>query len=128
MQNMELTVAQCNNASAEIAAANHPFIRLAQVRMVGSMATPQADASFSIPWTPTTPRTVASFSALCYYFGREMFARLGGGTPVGLVEAAVGGTYIQAFSTPEANAACNNTGRRPPGWVPCPPQKPGTPP
>ena len=42
VQNMELTVAQCNNASAEIAAANHPFIRIAQVRMESSkMSAPQ---------------------------------------------------------------------------------------
>ena len=128
LQNMELTVQQCNNASAEIAAAHYPFVRLAQVKMAGSVTTPQADAVFSIPWTPVTPMAVPTFSALCYYFGREMFARLGGKTPVGLVEAAVGGTYIQSFSTPQANAACNNTGRKPPGWVPCPPTKPGQPP
>ena len=127
--NMELTVSQCNNASAEIAAANHPFIRIAQVSMVSSrMAMPQLDATFSIPWSLTTPTSIPSFSALCYYFGREMFDQLGGNTPVGLVEAAVGGTYIQSFSTPSANAACNNTGLEPTGWVPCPPQKPGQPP
>jgi hypothetical protein len=50
-----------------------------------------------------------------------MFKALGGSTPIGLVQAAVGGTYIQSFMPPQALAACNNTATEPPGWIGAPP-------
>ena len=78
-----------------------PLIRIAQVAVVTSLKPLQNETSFSIPWGPVAPTNVKSFSALCYYFGRNMFSKLGASTPIGLVQAAVGGTYIQSFMPPK---------------------------
>ena len=119
---MGLSVQQSNNATAEILAAHYPRIRMTQVAMSWSATSPQANARFSIPWSAITPKTIASFSGLCYYFGRAMHDALGGQTPVGLVEQAVGGTYIESFMPVDAMKVCNTTGAMPPGWKGAPPQ------
>ena len=93
--NMGLSVSQSSNASEEIAAAHWPLLRIAQVKQVTSLAPLQNDTSFSIPWSAVTPTSIRQFSGLCYYFGRSMFLAFAANTPIGLVEAAVGGTYIQ---------------------------------
>ena len=51
------------------------------------------------------------FSATCYFFGRELHRRLGGGVPVGLVDADWGGQRVECFSSPEALAddTCGGT-------------------
>jgi sialate O-acetylesterase len=48
--NMGLSVQQSNNATAEIAAANYPRIRITQVAGSWSSTSPQANARFTIPW------------------------------------------------------------------------------
>jgi sialate O-acetylesterase len=141
--NMELAVKEVDNATAEIAAASWPLIRIAQVGF-SSAATPQSNARLTIPWGAVTSKNIGGFSGLCYYFGRRMFQELaannsargsgGGGTggdtnggggsgatPIGLVEQAVGGTYIESFMLSEHMAACNTTGRMPHGWKGAPP-------
>jgi len=52
----------------------------------------------------TTP-----FSAVCWYFGRNLFAQLGGDVPIGLVASQVGGTPVESWSGPDALAQCNQT-------------------
>lgn len=93
---MELAVKSVDNASAEIAAAAWPLIRIAAVDFK-SAATPQNNTHFTIPWGAVTSRNIGGFSGACYYFGRRMFQELASGgdaVPIGLVEQAVGGTYI----------------------------------
>ena len=119
--NMGLSVSQSSNASEEIAAAHWPLLRIAQVEQVTSLAPAvQNDTAFSIPWRAVTPASIPQFSGLCYYFGRSMFLAFAANTPIGLVEAAVGGTYIQSFMPPEGYTACNNTATQPPGWIGAP--------
>ena len=51
------------------------------------------------------------FSAMCWYFGRDLYTALAKGgdeTPVGLVETNVGGTPDQHWSSPDALSACKN--------------------
>ena len=54
--------------------------------------------------------SLGSFSAVCYLTGRNVFRGLGGKVPIGLVEAAWGGTRIEAWSSPEALAECSGDG------------------
>ena len=126
--NMYLSVAQVNNASAEIAAAAWPSIRIVTVRET-TAAAPQKDTQLRIPWGAVTSTNIAAFSAVCYYFGRQMFLDLEQGaavaTPIGLVQASISGTYIESFMPAAYMAACNTTGTKPRGWVPAPPLKPG---
>ena len=119
---MGLSVQQSNNATAEITAANYPSIRITQVAGSWSSTSAQANARFSIPWSAVTPKNIPGFSGLCYYFGRAMHERLGSQIPIGLVEQAVGGTYIESFMPVEAMKVCNTTGVMPPGWIGAPPQ------
>ena len=54
---MALSVAQADNATAEIAAANWPILRIAQVKAVTSLnPTPQNDTTFTIGWTAVSPQ------------------------------------------------------------------------
>jgi sialate O-acetylesterase len=126
--NMKLAVQSVDNATAEVAAADWPLIRIAAVAFTGA-ATPQNDTRFTIPWGAVTSKNVGGFSGVCYYFGRRMFTELargdGGNTPIGLVEQAVGGTYIESFMTADHMAPCNTTGRMPKGWTGAPPKLAG---
>ncbi|HOT51963.1 MAG TPA: sialate O-acetylesterase, partial [Candidatus Hydrogenedentes bacterium] len=78
--NMQWAVKDTNNAEQEIAAANLPSIRLFYVtRTVATQ--PQDDCEAS--WTHCTPETVPGFSAVAFYFGRELHKALN--VPVGLI-------------------------------------------
>jgi sialate O-acetylesterase len=94
--NMEWSVKQSKDAEQEIAAANHPTIRLFDVPNT-TAAEPLADTKAK--WTPCTPQTVAPFSAVAYYFGRELSRQLK--VPVGLVHTSWGGTPAEAWTSAE---------------------------
>jgi hypothetical protein len=53
---------------------------------------------------------VGSFSGVCYLTGRDVYRGLGGKVPIGLVEAAWGGTRIEAWTSPEGLAKCSGEG------------------
>ena len=92
--NMELPVAVCNNAQAEIAAANLPEIRLFTVEKATSR-TPVADVKGT--WVVCSPETVGGFSAVGYYFGREL--NKAGIKNIGLINTSWGGTPAEAWTT-----------------------------
>jgi sialate O-acetylesterase len=71
----------------EIAAANNPRLRLLVVADKGSDS-PLDDTPAT--WRPCTPDTAASFSAVAYFFGREIAATEN--VPVGLIDSTWGGT------------------------------------
>jgi sialate O-acetylesterase len=74
------------NAEQEVAAADHPRIRL-------------FTSSGKEGWTACTPESAKSFSAAGYFFGRELQRELD--VPIGLVQTAVGGTPAE-YWTPRA--------------------------
>lgn len=101
--NMEWTVRNSANPDAEIAAANYPSIRLFDIPRTHA-ASPQENVDAE--WVICTPETVESFSAVGYYFGRELWQELQ--VPIGLVSSAWGGTPAEAWTplpTLEANPA-----------------------
>ncbi len=92
--NMQWTVERSNNAEQEIASAFHPRIRLFSVeRTVAD--TPQDDCNGS--WEVCCPGTIPGFSAVGYFFGRELHASLD--VPVGLIQTAWGGTPAESWTT-----------------------------
>lgn len=100
--NMEMGIRSATNGDQEIAAANFPQIRLFfQNQKVA--AEPQNDVDAT--WRPCTPDNLGSggffnvgFSAVGYFFGRELHRELK--VPVGLIQAAWGGTRIEPWIPP----------------------------
>jgi sialate O-acetylesterase len=90
--NMEMAVQNTTNGDLEIAAANHPRIRLVRVKGKGSQ-TPVED--FEGAWQVCTPESVAGFSAVGYYFGRELQSHLD--VPIGLIDNSWGGSACDAW-------------------------------
>ncbi len=102
--NMQWSVRQSANPEEEIANANYPNIRLFHVPR--KTADSPAE-TVETHWVLTTPETIPEFSAVAYYFGRELHERLG--VPVGLIHTSWGGTPSEAWTslgkledTPEA--------------------------
>ena len=89
---MEWPVAASTNADLEIPAANHPQIRLVRVKGPGSQ-TPVED--FDGQWEVCSPETVPGFSAVGYFFGRELQQHLD--VPIGLIDNSWGGSACDAW-------------------------------
>lgn len=95
--NMEWQLSQSKNAEEEIAAAEYPNIRLFQVpRTVAQL--PQDDIS-SGEWKACTPENVTGFSAVAYFFGRELHQKLN--VPIGLIHSSWGGTVAETWISTE---------------------------
>lgn len=96
--NMQFTVNGAVNGEQEIAAANFPRIRLFTVeRKVASK--PQAEVVTS-GWKICSPETVGGFSAVAYFFGRDLHQQLD--VPVGLIHTSWGGTPAEAWTSRSA--------------------------
>jgi sialate O-acetylesterase len=80
------------NADTEIAAANQPQIRLLRVEHKVS-DTPVNDIGSH--WTLCTPQTASEFSAVAYFFGREVSNSEH--VPIGLIDSTWGGTPIESW-------------------------------
>jgi sialate O-acetylesterase len=110
--NMEMQIrglhGQVDRAEEEISAANYPLIRMFVHHDVYSIdATPSPPAEPALDragaWAVCSPQSVAGFSAIGYFFAREVHQKLG--VPVGIINAAVGGTPIEAWTSREAQQA-----------------------
>lgn len=90
--NMAFKVADARDAAQEIAAANYPEIRQFFVPLTFTTE-PQDDCGGT--WSVCSPATVGSYSAVAYFFGRELHSRLG--IPIGLINSSNGGTPAEAW-------------------------------
>jgi sialate O-acetylesterase len=95
---MQWTVQGADNAKEEIAAANYPLIRHFEVPREISL-TPKEDLSGG-KWKPARPENVGNFTAVGYFFGRELYRQLG--VPVGLIHSSWGGTIVETWISKEA--------------------------
>ena len=95
--NMEWPVGKSFNAAAEMAAANYPQIRLFTVplRMLNGPQ-PEVDGT----WQICTPHSIETFSAVAYFFGRELHRELG--MSIGLINSSKGGTRIETWTSRDA--------------------------
>jgi sialate O-acetylesterase len=102
--NMEWPLSQTSSPTPEILRAENPAIRLFLVpRRTADRPREDVEAK----WTLCTPETAAPFSAVAYYFGLELHQKLG--IPIGLIEAAWGGTAIEPWTPPVGFAAVPET-------------------
>ena len=111
--NMEWPLSQSTNGPKELAAADHPQLRL--LHLVGgargssgsytsehlARLTPQRFCEGQ--WKIASAESAREFSAVSWYFGRQLQQSLN--VPVGLICPAVGGTPTEAWIPREALAA-----------------------
>lgn len=95
--NMEWRVSNTFNSDETLAQANYPQIRLFTVAH-RTATSPLADVEGR--WVVTTPAEAAQFSAVGYFFGREIYQRLK--VPVGLINTSWGGTPAEAWTSRDA--------------------------
>jgi len=107
--NMAMQVRSCRNSDQEIASANYPDIRLFQV-WARKAAAPLEDlearpenSAAVYSWQPAGPETVGDFTAVGYFFARELYNRLG--VPVGIISSNWGGTTAEAWISRDALSA-----------------------
>lgn len=87
----------------EVATAHHPDIRLLQVRKTTAIA-PQKDVEVNRGgWQICTSASMADFSAIAYFFARELSKELK--VPVGVIDTTWGGTPAEAWTSAEALGA-----------------------
>ncbi len=98
--NMGFTLARAENAQEAIAQANDPQLKLFEVPR-GPADAPVTEVNAT--WQETTPNSASNFSAVAYFFGRDLRKQLK--VPVGLIWSAVGGTPAEAWTPRETLAA-----------------------
>jgi sialate O-acetylesterase len=96
--NMYWPVSRSKDGRKEISAANHPGIRLLTVPR---RAVPEPAADLTASWVTCSPETVPRFSAVAYYFGRELRRKIK--EPIGLIHSSVGGTPVEAWTRGKPN-------------------------
>jgi sialate O-acetylesterase len=102
--NMEFFVGKTTSASytgvinyeQEIKEANYPMIR--QIDVPNKVAETE-EKDFKAVWKSCTPQTVDSFSAVAYYFARDIYKATG--FPVGIINATWGGTPAESWTKKE---------------------------
>jgi sialate O-acetylesterase len=92
--NMEWPVDAAMNVHHEIGSAENSRIRHMTVRRAAS-PTPLAVFADPVAWEVASPETVGRWSAVCYYFARELQPYID--VPIGLIHASWGGTDIRSW-------------------------------
>lgn len=91
--NMEFPLIRSKNGVAEVAASDHPEIRLFTVnKQISQTPRDQMEAG---PWQVCSPTSAAQFSAVAYFFGRTLSAKFK--VPIGLIQSAWGGTVAETW-------------------------------
>ena len=93
--NMEWRLGGSMKAKEEVAAADHPLIRLFDVP--GHTTSPLPKEKGAGRWQVCAPKSANGFSAVGYFFGRRLQKDLD--VPVGLVGSNWGGTRIEPWTT-----------------------------
>lgn len=98
--NMQWSVNAAYDPDLERLAAKYPKLRMVNVPQVG---TQEAQWNFNGKWQVCTPETVGNFSAVGYFFGRQLHLTLD--VPVGLINNAWGGSAAEAWVPRDVLAA-----------------------
>ncbi|MCE5340036.1 MAG: sialate O-acetylesterase [Planctomycetaceae bacterium] len=100
--NMAFRVNGIKNPAKELKKAKYPKIRFFTVKKTAAKE-PQEDCFGE--WVECNPETAAQFSAVGYFFGKELYSKTH--KPIGLIDSSFGGTPAQAWTskkTMESNA------------------------
>ena len=92
--NMAFNLGAAANAAEEVPTAHHPFLRMFTVpKKTAVQPMENADGK----WVECSPATAAGFSAVAYYFGRDIHKSTG--VPVGLIHSSWAGSPAQAWTS-----------------------------
>ena len=92
--NMAFSMSGAHNAASEIPKADDPQLRLF---IVGNKVALETETDVKGEWKVCSPATVGAFSAVGYFFGRELRHTLN--RPIGLIGTYWGGMPAQAFTS-----------------------------
>jgi len=81
------------NGAEELKNANYPEIKLLQVYR--SMSNKHENDIVKGSWETCTPENAKGFSAVAYFFGRELYKKYQ--VPIGLINSSYGGTNVEAW-------------------------------
>jgi sialate O-acetylesterase len=84
--------------AAEVAAANYPEIRHFWIPTMTDLQGPREDLPAG-SWKSANPKDVLDFSAVAYFFAVKIYEKYH--VPIGLINASVGGTPIEAWTSEE---------------------------
>jgi sialate O-acetylesterase len=99
--NMEMNLASCADAKEEIAKSKNPKMHLFTVpKKIADEPTTELQGK----WVECDPETSGSFSAVAYYFGRDL--QKARNVPVGMIHTSWGGTPAEAW-TPQGTLEAN---------------------
>ena len=90
--NMGMSVNRADDADLEIMSARHPGLRIISIPPLGSQ---EPQKNFKGQWETLTPENAGNFSAVGYFFGRQVHRSLD--VPVGLIDNAWGGSACEAW-------------------------------
>jgi len=93
--NMEFTLKSVRNADAEIESALYPEIRHIKIPIAVS-GSPKDDIA-PANWNTCSPKTAGDFTAVGYFFAREVVKRLH--VAVGLINSTWGGTMVETWTS-----------------------------
>jgi sialate O-acetylesterase len=97
--NIELPVTRAGDANNEIRKSANDTIRMLTVAHADS-AVPLEHFRSSVAWQAAAPETVADWSAVCFFFARELQPATG--APIGLIHASWGGSNIRPWMSAAA--------------------------
>ena len=81
----------------EAALANYPLIRHLTVPQTNST---KPFSTITAPWMICSPATVSNFTAVGYFFGRDLHKNLN--VPIGLINSAYGGSVAESWTRADA--------------------------
>ena len=96
--NMQFRVNQAINAKYEIHRGNNPWIR--QVTVPNKLSFHPEPFIDSIQWMISTPQTTGEFTAVGYFFAKDIYERLK--VPVGLIYDNWGGSNVESWISKES--------------------------
>lgn len=98
--NMELPIRRVRPLyESEIANSTNPFIRHFTVPQKYDFKKPHVDLE-SGQWVSSNPETVLDFSAVAYFFAKELYEIYH--VPIGLIHASLGGSPVEAWISEDA--------------------------
>ncbi|MDR0505436.1 MAG: beta galactosidase jelly roll domain-containing protein [Dysgonamonadaceae bacterium] len=98
--NMETPVSRVTALfNDEIRNYSNPEIRYVKIPMTFNFHAPQTDVP-PCHWVELTPETALQFSAVAYFFAKEMYEATG--IPAGIINSSVGGSPAEAWISEEA--------------------------